>query len=97
MLGEPPSPKAKLKDIEVKIEFRISELTLFCDNLKCTQYHQNNIKALLEEAAGLGWDLSATSSKIPLSIPLQVSGFHFLCVINMSVTSENFYLINFAM
>ena len=51
-----------------------------------------NLKALLEEAAGLGWDLSATSSKIPLIIPLQVSDFHFLSVINMSVTSDTFIL-----
>ena len=65
--GEPPSRKAKWKDIELKIEPFFVLLTLFCENLKRTQYQQNNIKALLEEAAGLGWDLSATSSKIPLN------------------------------
>ena len=75
--GEPPSRKAKWKDIELKIEPFFVLLTLFCENLKRTQYQQNNIKALLEEAAGLGWDLSATSSKIPLNIPSQVSDFQY--------------------
>ena len=54
---------------------------------------KDNFKALLEEAAGLGWDLSATSSKIPLSIPFQVLDFCFLCALNISVTSDNFDLI----
>ena len=59
---------------------------------------KDNFKALLEEAAGLGWDLSATSSKIPLSISFQqVLDFHFLCTVNISVASDNFNHIYFAM